>query len=168
MVPIPDGPERGGAKDPTAARAPGVRPAGKTLSELAVGMTASVTKTYSEWDVLTFAAVTGDLNPAHVDQAFAQGSIFHGKVAHGLLTASLISAVLGTTLPGPGTIYLSQDLTFRRPVRIGDTITATVEVTELIPEKNLARLKTTCTNQRGEVVLEGTALVMPPKPARSP
>jgi 3-hydroxybutyryl-CoA dehydratase len=127
-------------------------------------MTAELSKTYEEWDILTFAAVTGDINPAHVDEAFAQESIFQGKVAHGLLTASLISAVLGTRLPGPGTIYLSQDLKFRRPVRIGDTITATVEVTELIPEKNLARLKTSCTNQKGELVLEGAALVMPPKP----
>ncbi len=141
-----------------------MRPIGKTLSELAIGMAASLTKSYEEWDVLAFAAVTGDINPAHVDETFAQESIFQGKVGHGLLTASLISAVLGTRLPGPGTIYLSQDLKFRRPVRIGDTITATVEVTELIPEKNLARLKTTCTNQRGELVLEGTALVMPPKP----
>jgi 3-hydroxybutyryl-CoA dehydratase len=140
------------------------RATGKTLSDLAIGMTGSLTKTYEEWDVLTFAAVTGDLNPAHVDDTFAQESIFRGKVAHGLLTASLISAVLGTRLPGPGTIYLSQELKFRRPVRIGDTVTATVEVTELIPEKNLARLKTTCTKQGGEVVLEGTALVMPPKP----
>lgn len=168
MVAVPDGMERGGGEDSTATRVPGCGLTGKSLAELAVGMTASVTKAYGEWDILTFAAVTGDLNPAHVDEAFAQESIFHGKVAHGLLTASLISAVLGTTLPGPGTIYLSQDLKFRRPVRIGDTITATVEVTELIEEKNLVRLKTTCTNQRDEVVLEGTALVMPPKPTGSP
>lgn len=140
---------------------------GRTIEELQVGMIASLTKTYDEWDILAFAAVTGDINPAHVDDAFAQQSIFHGKVAHGVLTASLISAVLGTTLPGPGTIYLSQDLKFRRPVRIGDTITASVEVTELIPEKNLVHLKTTCTNQRDEVVLEGTALVMPPKSSGS-
>lgn len=156
MGSVSNGPGRGGQEDSA--------PAGRTLAELALGMTASVTKTYGEWDILTFAAVTGDLNPAHVDEAFAQETIFQGKVAHGLLTASLISAVLGTALPGPGTIYLSQDLQFRRPVRIGDTVTAAVEVLELIPEKNLARLKTTCTNQRGEVVLEGTALVMPPKP----
>ena len=164
MGPVPDGPERSGTNDPTASPAPEQRAAGKTLADLALGMTASVSKTYSEWDILTFAAVTGDLNPAHVDEAFAQESIFHGKVAHGLLTASLISAALGTSLPGPGTIYLAQDLKFRRPVRIGDTITGTVEVTELIPDKHLVRLKTTCTNQRGEVVLEGTALVMPPRP----
>lgn len=157
-----DGPQRSTSQDPAAAAAPRERSTGKRADELAIGMTASLTKTYNEWDVLTFAAVTGDLNPAHVDEAFAQGSVFQGKVAHGLLTASLISAVLGTTLPGPGTIYLSQDLQFRRPVRIGDTITAAVEVTELMPEKRLVRLKTTCTNQRGEEVLEGSALVMPP------
>lgn len=126
-------------------------------------MTAELSRTYEEWDILTFAAVTGDINPAHVDEAYARESIFHGKVAHGILTASLISAVLGTELPGPGTIYLSQDLRFRRPVRIGDTITARVEIVELNPEKNLVRLQTTCTNQRGEPVLEGIALVMPPK-----
>jgi 3-hydroxybutyryl-CoA dehydratase len=164
MGPVPDGPGEAQRRASAAARAPDARTAGKTLAELAVGMTASVTKTYGEWDILTFAAVTGDINPAHVDEAFAQETVFHGKVAHGLLTASLISAVLGIELPGPGTIYLSQDLRFRRPVRIGDTITATVEVTELIPEKNLACLKTTCTNQRAEVVLEGTAVVMPPQP----
>ncbi len=159
MGPVPENLERG--EDSGAGPAPRHGAMGKTIAELAVGMTASLTKTYSEWDILTFAAVTGDLNPAHVDEAFAQESIFEGKVAHGLLTASLISAVLGTILPGPGAIYLSQDLRFRRPVRIGDTVTATVEITELILEKNLVSLKTTCTNQRDNVVLEGTALVMP-------
>jgi len=159
MGPVPENPE--GGEDSRASLARRHRATGKTIRELAVGMTASLTKTYSEWDILTFAAVTGDLNPAHVDEAFAQESIFEGKVAHGLLTASLISAVLGTILPGPGAIYLSQDLRFRRPVRIGDTVTATVEVTELNREKNLVSLKTTCTNQQSNVVLEGTALVMP-------
>lgn len=159
MGPAPENLEQG--EDSGASPAPRHCATGKTIAELAVGMTASLTKTYSEWDILTFAAVTGDLNPAHVDEAFAQESIFEGKVAHGLLTASLISAVLGTILPGPGAIYLSQDLRFRRPVRIGDTVTATVEITELILEKNLVSLKTTCTNQRDNVVLEGTALVMP-------
>jgi 3-hydroxybutyryl-CoA dehydratase len=158
----PGDPERGAGPDPASPRAAAGGPAGKTVAELALGMTASATKTYGEWDILTFAAVTGDINPAHVNEAFAQETVFQGKVAHGLLTASLISAVLGTQLPGPGTIYLGQELRFRRPVRIGDTITATVQVTELIPEKNLARLRTTCANQRGEVVLEGTAVVMPP------
>lgn len=136
---------------------------GTTIEELEVGTASDLTKTYDEWDVYTFAALTGDLNPAHVDQAFAERTVFRGKIAHGMLTASLISAVLGTKLPGPGSIYLSQDLHFLRPVRIGDTVTARVEVVELVREKNLARLKTTCTNQNGERLLEGTALVMPPK-----
>ncbi len=136
---------------------------GKTIGELAVGMVAEVSRTYDEWDIFTFAAVTGDLNPAHTDEAFAEATPFHGRVAHGMLTSSLISAVLGTQLPGPGTIYLSQELKFRRPVRIGDMITARAEVIELLAENNIARLKTTCVNQRGEMVLEGEAVVMPPK-----
>jgi 3-hydroxybutyryl-CoA dehydratase len=137
--------------------------AGLTIDRLQVGMTAELAKTYDEWDIYTFAALTGDLNPAHVDQAFAEKTVFKGKIAHGMLTASLVSAVLGTKLPGTGSIYLSQDLKFVRAVRIGDTVTARVEVVELVKEKNLARLKTTGTNQNGELLLEGTALVMPPK-----
>ncbi len=140
---------------------------GRTIDELQLGETASLTKTYGEWDIYTFAALTGDLNPAHVDQAFADATVFKGKIAHGMLTASLISAVLGMKLPGPGSIYISQDLKFMRPVRIGDTITAKVEVIELLKEKNLARLRTTCINQEGELVLEGTALVMPPRAPRA-
>jgi len=138
---------------------------GKPIGELTIGMSAEVSRTYDEWDIFTFAAVTGDLNPAHTDEAFAEGTPFRGRVAHGMLTSSLISAVLGTQLPGPGTIYLSQDLKFKRPVRIGDTITATAEIVELLPEKNVARLNTTCLNQRGESVVEGEAVVMPPKQA---
>ena len=126
-------------------------------------MVEELVRTYDEWDIYTFAALTGDLNPAHVNQAFAEKSLFKGKIAHGMLTASLISAVLGMKLPGPGSIYLAQDLEFLRPVRIGDTVTARVEVIKLVREKNLATLKTTCTNERGERLLEGTALVMPPK-----
>jgi 3-hydroxybutyryl-CoA dehydratase len=138
---------------------------GLPIEALAPGMAAEITKTYDEWDVWTFAALTGDLNPAHVDAEFAERTVFRSRVAHGMLTASLISAVLGTRLPGPGTIYLSQELRFLRPVRIGDTVTARVEVLELTPAKNLARLKTTCTNQHGQPLLDGTALVMPPRVA---
>jgi len=159
MRPVSQNPQPGGEEFPASHG-----PTGKTISDLAIGMTASLTRTYTEWDILAFAAVTGDRNPAHMDEAFALASVFKGRVAHGFLSASLISAVLGTILPGPGTVYLSQDLRFRRPVRIGDTITATVEVTERISEKNRVRLTTTCTNQRNEVVLEGSALVMPPGP----
>jgi len=136
---------------------------GIPISDLAVGRIAEVSKSYGEWDIFIFAAVTGDINPAHTDEAFAEATPFRGRVAHGMLTSSLVSAVLGTQLPGPGTIYLSQELKFRRPVRIGDTITARAEVTELQQEKNIARLKTTCVNQRGETVLDGEAVVMPPK-----
>lgn len=136
---------------------------GVTIDALAVGMAVEIAKAYDEWDIWTFAALTGDINPAHVDPEFAERTVFRGRVAHGMLTASLISAVLGTRLPGSGTIYLSQELKFLRPVRIGDRVTARVEVLELTPAKNLARLKTTCTNQRGELLLDGTALVMPPK-----
>lgn len=136
---------------------------GLTVEDLRVGMSAELAKAYDEWDIYTFAALTGDLNPAHVDQAYAEKTIFKGKIAHGMLTASLISAAIGMKLPGTGSIYLDQDLKFLRPVRIGDTVTARVEVIELVREKNLARLKTTCTNQSGELLLNGTALVMPPR-----
>ncbi len=134
-----------------------------TIDELAVGMAAELARTYGEWDLYTFAAVTGDLNPAHVDDAFAQESVFQGKIAHGMLTAGLISAVIGTRLPGPGTIYLSQELRFLRPVRVDDTVTARVEVVELVPDRNRVRLRTSCSNQSGEPVLVGTAVVMPPR-----
>lgn len=122
-----------------------------------------MSKTYGEWDIDTFAALTGDLNPAHVDEAFAKNTIFKEKIAHGMLAASLISAVLGMRLPGPGSVYLCQELRFLKPVRIGDTVTARVEVIELQREKNLAKLRTTCTNHKEELVLDGIALVMPPK-----
>lgn len=135
---------------------------GGTIEALQVGMAAELAKTYNQWDINTFAALTGDLNPAHVDKAFAERTIFREKIAHGTLTASLISAVLGMRLPGPGSIYLSQELRFLRPVRIGDTVTARVEVIEIVRDENLVKLRTTCTNQRGELVLDGTALVRPP------
>ncbi len=135
---------------------------GRTIEALRVGMAAELAKTYDEWDINTFAALTGDLNPAHVDEAFAERTIFKEKIAHGTLTASLISAVLGMKLPGPGSIYLSQELRFLRPVRIGDTVTAKVAVIEVVRDEHLVKLRTTCTNQRGELVLDGTALVRPP------
>lgn len=134
----------------------------RTIEALHVGMAAELAKTYDAWDINTFAALTGDLNPAHVDEAFAERTIFKEKIAHGTLTASLVSAVLGMKLPGPGSIYLSQELRFLRPVRIGDTVTARVEVIEVVRDEKLVKLRTTCTNQRGELVLDGTALVRPP------
>ncbi len=127
-----------------------------------VGDKASMSKTVSESDVYLFAGITGDLNPAHVNEAWAKTTRFGGRIAHGMLTAGFISAVLGMKLPGTGTIYMGQQLKFTAPVRIGDTITAEVEVIEIIENKRL-RLKTTATNQDGVVVTEGEALVMPPR-----
>jgi 3-hydroxybutyryl-CoA dehydratase len=134
-----------------------------TGSELAVGAAASFTKTVTEADVVLFAGVTGDFNPAHVDEAWASASQFGGRIAHGMLTASFISTVLAMRLPGPGTIYLSQTLRFTAPVRIGDTVTARVEVAELIPEGRV-RLATTVTRGDGRAVVEGEALVLAPLP----
>lgn len=136
---------------------------GKTMADLEVGMRATFTKTLSESDVYLFAGITGDFNPVHVDRVAAEASPFGGRVAHGMLTASLISTVLGTHLPGPGVIYLSQSLRFKAPVMIGDTVTAEVEIAELLPARNRVRLATRCVNERGEVVAEGESLVMPRK-----
>lgn len=136
---------------------------GKNIKEIKLGDKASFQKTISETDVYLYAGISGDLNPAHINESQARDSFFKGRIVHGMLTASLISAVLGMQLPGPGTIYLSQDIKFLAPVRFGDTISAEVEVTEIIEEKNKVILNGTCTNQNGEVVLKGTSVVMPPK-----
>lgn len=136
---------------------------GITISEMQVGDSASFTKTVSEHDVYTYAGVSGDFNPAHVNEVEAQKGMFGKRIAHGMLSAGFISTVLGTQLPGPGTIYMGQELRFTKPVFFGDTITATVTVAELISEKNRAILDTVCTNQNGEVVIKGKATVMPPK-----
>lgn len=136
---------------------------GITISEMKLGDSASFTKTVSEHDVYTYAGFSGDFNPAHVNEVEAQKGMFGKRIAHGMLSAGFISTVLGTQLPGPGTIYMGQELRFTKPVFFGDTITATVTVAELIPEKNRAILDTVCTNQNGEVVIKGKATVMPPK-----
>lgn len=136
---------------------------GKTMEEIKIGDFAEFSKTVSEADVYMYAGVTGDLNPAHVNEAYARGTFFKTRIAHGMLTGGFISAVLGTQLPGPGTIYIRQELNFKAPVRFGDTITAKIEVVERTPEKNRLRMRTTCTNQDGTVVVDGEAVVMPPK-----
>jgi 3-hydroxybutyryl-CoA dehydratase len=130
------------------------------FDELAVGQFAEHTKTVTETDVVMYAGITGDFNPMHVDQTYAEKSRFGGRIAHGMLTAGFISAVLGMKLPGEGSIYMSQSLRFTRPVRIGDTVTARIEVIELFPEKKRVRLATSCRNQKDETVLDGEALVM--------
>ncbi len=132
-----------------------------TFDDLALGQTASLGKTITEADILLFAAVSTDTNPVHIDAEAAKASIFGERIAHGMLSAGLISAVLGTRLPGPGTIYLGQSLRFRAPVKIGDTVTATVEVTALDPAKRRATLKTTCA-VAGKLVIEGEAQVQIP------
>ena len=136
---------------------------GKTIKELNVGETAQVGKTISESDVYLYAGITGDFNPAHINESYAQGTFFKTRIAHGMLTAGLISNVLANRLPGPGTIYLRQELNFLAPVGIGDTITACVEIVEIIADKNRVRLKTECINQDGTKVIDGEAIVSPPK-----
>jgi 3-hydroxybutyryl-CoA dehydratase len=135
---------------------------GKTMEQLRVGQSAQFAKTVSESDIYLFAGVTGDLNPAHLNEAYASQTHFKTRIAHGLLAAGFISAVLGCQLPGPGAVYLSQELNFLAPVRIGDTITARVEVTSLDPERRRARLDTSCWNQDGVKVIQGAAVVSPP------
>ncbi|HKV85232.1 MAG TPA: MaoC family dehydratase [Ktedonobacterales bacterium] len=124
-----------------------------------VGASAQRTRVISEDDVALFAQVSGDENPVHLDKDYAALSPFQGRIAHGLLTASLISAVLGNDLPGHGSIYLNQTLKFLAPVRIGDTITARVEVVATREEKRLVTLRTDCLNQEGALVLTGEALI---------
>jgi len=134
----------------------------RTFDEIAIGESASAVRIVRPVDIELFAAVSGDANPAHLDAAFAAGDPFGHVVAHGMWTAALVSAVLGTKLPGPGTIYLGQDLRFLKPVTPGDTVTATVTVRSKEASKRTVVLDTACSNQRGETVLSGTATVMAP------
>ncbi len=136
---------------------------GKTIDELTVGDTAKFSKTISESDVYLFAGVTGDLNPAHVNEDYAKSTFFKTRIAHGMLSASFISTVIGTMLPGPGTIYMRQEVSFLAPVKIGDTVTAIVEIAEIMADKKRVRLKTYCINQKNKTVVDGEAIVSPPR-----
>jgi 3-hydroxybutyryl-CoA dehydratase len=131
------------------------------FEDLSEGMSASFSRTVTESDIVLFAGVSGDMNPVHLDAEYAEKTVFKGRIAHGMLSAAFISTVLGTKLPGPGTVYLAQSLTFKAPVRIGDTVTATCEVVALDGEKKRATLRTVCT-VGGKPVVEGEALVMVP------
>ncbi len=131
------------------------------FEDLSVGMTESYSKTVKSSDVVGFAEITGDRNPIHLSEHFAAKTPFKGRIAHGLYTAGLISAVIGTRLPGPGAIYVSQTLKFLAPVKIGDTVDATVEVVELIGQRQRARLSCRC-KVGNTVVLEGEAIVKIP------
>jgi 3-hydroxybutyryl-CoA dehydratase len=137
---------------------------GKTINELKIGDVAEFSKTVSESDIYLYAGVTGDFNPAHINEDYAKQTFFKTRIAHGMLSAGFISTVIGNKLPGTGTIYVTQNLEFLAPVRIGDTITARVEIVDIVNEKNRACLKTTCFNQEGTQVLDGEAVVSPPKP----
>jgi 3-hydroxybutyryl-CoA dehydratase len=130
------------------------------FEEIKVGDVASFSKTLSESDVYTFAGVSGDFNPIHVNEEFAKGTRFGARIAHGILTASLVSTVIGTALPGKNSLYLSQDMKFVAPVYIGDTLTATVRVAEKAIEKRILTLETRVANQHGKTVLAGQARVM--------
>ena len=135
----------------------------KTIDQISIGDSASFAKTITEGDIMLYAGISGDFNPAHMDAESAKKGMFGQRIAHGMLSAGFISNVLGNQLPGPGTIYMGQELRFIKPVFIGDTVTATVTVKEKIEEKNRLKLETVVTNQRGEAVITGTATVMPPK-----
>lgn len=130
-----------------------------TFNDLRIGQRASLQKTFSAADVTMFAGVSLDVNPVHMSEGFAKTTMFGKRIIHGMLTASLISAVLGIQLPGPGTIYLGQELKFLAPVYVGDDITATVEIIELREDKKIVKLNTTCVNQDGNTVISGVATV---------
>ena len=132
------------------------------FEDLEVGLEGSLTKSVAEADIMTFAGVSGDSNPVHIDAEYAAGTMFKERISHGMLTASYVSAVFGMKLPGPGAIYISQTLNFKRPVKIGDTITARVTLKELDSDKRRARFDCVCENQDGKAVLDGQAELMVP------
>jgi 3-hydroxybutyryl-CoA dehydratase len=136
---------------------------GKSIDELEIGQSARFSKTVTESDIYLYAGISGDFNPAHVNEDYASRTFFKTRIAHGMLSASFISTVIGTLLPGPGSIYLRQEVNFLAPVKIGDTVTATAEVVEIDKDKKKVRLNTTCTIQDGTKVIEGEALVSPPR-----
>jgi 3-hydroxybutyryl-CoA dehydratase len=136
---------------------------GKTIDEIKVGDSAEFAKTISETDIYLFGGITGDLNPFHINEEYSKTTFFKGRIAHGMLLAGFISTVVGCKLPGPGAIYVKQELEFLAPARIGDTITAKATVSEVVVEKNRVVLRTACTNQNGEVVLDGQATISPRK-----
>lgn len=133
------------------------------ITELSVGQSAEFTKTISESDVYLFAGITGDHNPMHVNDVYAKKSRYKERIVHGMLSSSLISTVIGTKLPGNGSIYVEQKLVFKAPVLFGDTITAVVEIQDIYIEKNRVKLRTYCKNQNDTIVLDGHAIIIPPK-----
>ena len=137
---------------------------GYYFEDLEVGMEDAYAKTITDADVITFAGISGDTNPVHLNHEFASETLFEGQVAHGMLTASFISTVIGTKLPGPGCIYVSQNLRFMAPVKVGDTVTATCTISRLIPEKHMIEMETIC-SVGGKTVLDGQAIILVPTKA---
>jgi 3-hydroxybutyryl-CoA dehydratase len=138
----------------------------KTIYDIKPGESARLSKTILESDVTGFAELTGDHNPVHLDPVFAANTLFGQRVAHGIMSAALISAVLGTRLPGPGAVYLSQNLRFLKPVFLGDTITARVDVREVFTEKKRVVMATSCSNQHGDTIAEGESVLLIPAPGQ--
>lgn len=136
---------------------------GKKINEINIGDEAQFSKTITEYDVYSFAGIVGDFNALHINKEYAKTTIFKDRIAHGIIGVGLISTVIGTYLPGEGTIYLSQNTKFIRPVYFGDTITAIIKVVEKNDKKNRIRLYTKCINQNNDVIIEGESIVMPPK-----
>lgn len=136
---------------------------GYDIDDLSVDMSSVFSKTITEADIAMFAGVSGDTNPIHLDEDFAKETMFEGRIAHGMLCASMISTVIGTRLPGPGCVYMSQDLKFLSPVRIGDTVTARVVVASIDPPKRRLTLNTSCVVRKGHKVLEGQARIYIPQ-----
>jgi 3-hydroxybutyryl-CoA dehydratase len=137
---------------------------GLYFEDLEEGMRDAYAKTITDADVITFAGISGDTNPVHLNHEFASETLFEGQVAHGMLTASFISTVIGTKLPGPGCIYVSQNLRFMAPVKVGDTVTATCTISRLIPEKHMIEMETIC-SVGGKTVLDGQATILVPTKA---
>ena len=136
---------------------------GKSIDQFNIGDSAEFTKTITEYDVYQYAGVTGDFNPVHINEVYAKETFFKKRIAHGMLAGGLISAVLGTRLPGPGSVYLRQELNFTAPVYFGDTVTAKVEIVDINTGKKRITLKTTCTNQDDKVVVDGEAVISLPR-----
>lgn len=136
---------------------------GKTIDQIKVGDSETYTRTVSESDVYLFGGITGDLNPAHTNEVASAETMFKGRIVHGMLTASYVSTILGMYLPGPGTIFLSSESKFLKPVRFNDTVTAKIVATDVNVEKNVVTFDAECVNQKGEKVLVGKAVVMPPR-----
>lgn len=133
-----------------------------TFDELQVGQSATYTRQATDEAIRLFAAVSGDVNPLHLDEDYAAGTRFKGRIAHGMFTGGLISAAIAMVLPGPGVVYVAQEMRFERPVRIGDTITVELTVTEKLPEKQFVKMSSTARNQLGKVVVTGVTTVLAP------